>query len=81
MDLKGWFRTGNGERCEPLTVRDLHSRFVLCVRAVAQCSEAVVGRRMRELFREYGVPRAIRVDNGVPFGSPRTGAALGLTRL
>lgn len=81
VDLKGWFRTGNGERCEPLTVRDLHSRFVLCVRAVAHCSEAVVGRRMRELFREYGVPRAIRVDNGVPFGSPTTGAALGLTRL
>jgi putative transposase len=81
VDLKGWFRTGNGERCEPLTVRDLHSRFVLCVRAVAQCSETVVRRRMRELFLEYGVPRAIRVDNGVPFGSPTTGAALGLTRL
>jgi transposase InsO family protein len=81
VDFKGWFRTGNGERCEPLTVRDLFSRFILCISPVAACSEALVRRRMRPLFQCYGLPRAIRVDNGAPFGSPTTGAALGLTRL
>jgi transposase InsO family protein len=81
VDFKGWFRTGNGERCEPLTVRDLFSRFILCISPVAACSEALVRRRMRPLFQRYGLPRAIRVDNGAPFGSPTTGAALGLTRL
>ena len=81
VDFKGWFRTGNGQRCEPLTVRDLFSRFILCIEAVGPCSEAVVGQRMRKLFARYGLPRAIRVDNGAPFGSPTTGSALGLTRL
>jgi putative transposase len=80
VDFKGWFRTGNGERCEPLTVRDLFSRFILCISPVAACSEALVRCRMRPLFQRYGLPRAIRVDNGAPFGSPTTGSALGLTR-
>jgi transposase len=62
VDFKGWFRTGNGQRCEPLTVRDLFSRFILCIEAVGQCSEAVVGQRMRKLFARYGLPRAIRVS-------------------
>jgi transposase InsO family protein len=81
VDFKGWFRTGNGERCEPLTVRDLFSRFILCVSPVVRCSEALVRRRMCPLFKRYGLPGAIRVDNGAPFGSPTTGSALGLTRL
>lgn len=81
IDFKGWFRVGDGRRCDPLTVRDLFSRFVLCVHPVAQCNEAAVSQRMRQLFGRYGLPRAIRMDNGAPFGSPTTGAALGLTRL
>ena len=81
VDFKGWFRTGDGRRCDPLTVRDLFSRFVLGVEAVGSYSESAVALRMRRLFRRYGLPRAIRVDNGAPFGSPGTGAALGLTRL
>jgi transposase InsO family protein len=81
VDLKGWFRVGVGDRCEPLTVRDLYSRMVLWVRAVPQPSEAAVRRHMEMIFRRYGLPQVIRVDNGPPFGSRYQGGALGLTRL
>ncbi|MEO7411798.1 MAG: integrase core domain-containing protein [Opitutaceae bacterium] len=78
MDFKGWFRTADGARCEPLTVRDAHSCYLLCVRHVSAESEAEVRRVLTALFRREGLPRIIRVDNGAPFGG--TGA-LGLTRL
>jgi len=78
VDFKGWFRTGDGQRLEPLTVRDLASRYVLGVvllprQTVAQCRPA-----FERIFQEHGLPLIIRVDNGSPFGA--TGA-LGLTRL
>ena len=78
IDFKGWWRVGNGNRCEPLTVRDAFSRFVL--QAVA-CSTklADVQRELEKLFRKYGVPKAIQCDNGTPFISTR--ARAGLTRL
>jgi len=81
VDFKGWFRVGVGERCEPLTVRDLYSRMLLGVRAVPQPSEAAVRQEMRVLFRRYGLPKVIRVDNGPPFGAKYQGGALGLTHL
>ena len=67
-DIKGSFCTGNGRPVLALTVRDLASRFVLCVRHLPQADERHVGRLMRGLFRRYGLPRAIRCDNGAPFG-------------
>ena len=78
VDFKGWFRTGDGVRVEPLTVRDLASRYVLAVslrrkQNVKDCRQA-----FEKIFRQYGLPAVIRTDNGSPFGS--TGA-LGLTRL
>jgi putative transposase len=77
-DFKGWFRTGNGQRVEPLTVRDLFSRYLLVVRLLPdqrwQPTKAVFMR----LFKHYGLPRVIRTDNGGPFAS--TGPA-GLSRL
>lgn len=78
VDFKGWFRTQDGQRVEPLTVRDLHSRYVLCIRLLANQRWQAVQRIFRRLFRRYGYPTAIRVDNGSPFGS--TGAA-GLSQL
>lgn len=78
VDFKGWFRTQDGRRVEPLTVRDLHSRYLLDIRLLAdQRWEPVRGIFLR-LFRGYGYPRVIRVDNGGPFGS--RGPA-GLSRL
>jgi len=78
MDLKGWFRTGDGRRCEPLTVRDLGSRYVLAVQPLRRRSDAAVRAVCRRLFARYGWPRAIRTDLGAPFcGS----GAHGLTSL
>jgi transposase InsO family protein len=71
-DFKGWFRTADGTRCDPLTVADAHSRFVLCCRIVAP-TEAGVRPWFERTFREYGLPRALRTDNGPPFAT--TGAA------
>ena len=78
IDFKGWFRTADGQRCDPLTIRDLASRFLLCISLLAAQSDALVRRRMIGVFQAYGLPRVIRVDNGSPFAG--TGA-LRLTRL
>jgi transposase InsO family protein len=66
VDFKGWWRTLNGERCEPLTVRDAFSRYVL---AVVACSTKKRDVRpiFERLFRRHGVPRTLQCDNGVPF--------------
>jgi transposase InsO family protein len=76
-DFKGWFRTADGTRCDPLTVIDACSRFVLCCRIVAPTA---LGVRpwFERTFREYGLPQAIRTDNGPPFA---TTAAAGLSPL
>jgi hypothetical protein len=78
VDFKGWFRTQDGQRVEPLTVRDLHSRYLLSIRLLADQSWEPVRRIFLRLFRQNGYPGIIRVDNGGPFGS--TGPA-GLSRL
>jgi len=78
VDFKGWFRTGDGERVEPLTVRDLFSRYALLVRLLPDQRWARVRAVFAALFRQRGLPEVIRVDNGGPFAS--TGPA-GLSRL
>ena len=78
VDFKGWFRTGDGTRVEPLTVRDLASRYILDFYLLPRQSVETAGWVLGKVFQEYGLPQVIRVDNGSPFGS--TGA-LGLTRL
>jgi putative transposase len=77
-DFKGWFRTGDGARCQPLTVSDAHSRFVLACRALPTLTQGSVRPVIEALFREYGLPWAIRTDNGAPFASTALG---GLSRL
>ena len=71
-DFKGWFRTGNGTRCDPLTVIDACSRFVLCCRIVRP---SLVGVRpwFERTFREYGLPRVFRTDNGPPCATTGAG--------
>jgi putative transposase len=77
IDFKGWFRTGDGHRCDPLTITDADSRYLLACRIVPPTHEGVFPVTER-LFKEHGLPRTIRSDNGPPFGS--TGAG-GLSRL
>jgi hypothetical protein len=78
VDFKGWFRTGDGCRVEPLTVRDLASRYVLGIVLLEQQNVRESRRAFEGLFGEYGLPQVIRADNGSPFGAV---GALGLTRL
>jgi transposase InsO family protein len=76
-DFKGWFRTGDRMRCDPLTVSDGFSRFLVEVRIAPPTIDGVKPV-FEQVFAEHGLPEAIRCDNGSPFGS--TGAG-GLTRL
>jgi putative transposase len=79
IDFKGWWRAKNGEKCEPLTVRDAMSRMVLAVTVVSNTRGEMVRRVLEKLFEKHGVPRAILMDNGPPWISMRSRA--GLTRL
>lgn len=77
-DFKGWFMLKDGTRCDPLTVSDLYSRYVLRAQAVPQATQYWTQRAFRSLFKRYGLPEIIRVDNGAPFA---TGALGGLSKL
>ena len=70
-DFKGQFRTGDRRLCYPLTVADLYSRFLLGVEGLDTVSESQSWPVFERLFREYGLPRAIRTDNGIPFAATR----------
>jgi transposase InsO family protein len=77
-DFKGWFRSGDGERIDPLTMTDAHSRYLLRCQAVEKTDTARVQAIFEAAFRQYGMPLAIRTDNGAPFASR---AIAGLSRL
>src|ERR1700734_3669076 len=77
-DFKGWFRTGDGVRCEPLTVCDNFSRYLYVAHAVPRPTYAEIKPLFVAAFREHGLPLALRTDNGSPFAS-RPGLA-GLTQ-
>lgn len=78
VDFKGWWHEAGG-RCEPLTVRDEFSRYVLELRAMADARGQTVQVCFERLFEQHGVPGAIRSDNGAPFASDQ--GVLGLSRL
>jgi transposase InsO family protein len=77
-DFKGWFRTADGTRCDPLTITDAHSRYLLCCQIAAKTDTVHVEALFDQAFREYGMPAAIHTDNGAPFASRAPG---GLSRL
>lgn len=77
-DFKGWARTQDGERIDPLTLSDACSRYLLRCQAVEKTDTARVQAIFQAAFREYGLPEAIRTDNGAPFASR---AIRGLSRL
>jgi putative transposase len=76
IDFKGWWKATRGERCEPFTVRDAYSRFVLAVQIVSSTRGSVVRSILERLFLQYGVPRAIQCDNGAPWISARSRGGL-----
>ena len=77
-DFKGWFRAGDGARIDPLTITDACSRYLLRSQAVEKTDTERVRAIFEAAFREYGLPGAIRTDNGAPFASAAVG---GLSRL
>jgi transposase InsO family protein len=70
VDFKGEFKLGNGQYCYPLTVTDHASRFLLLCEALESTREDTAITAFDQLFREHGLPSAVRSDNGVPFASP-----------
>lgn len=78
IDFKGWFRTRDGTRCDPLTVTDAASRYLLAVRIVDP-TYADVRCALERLFAEVGLPDAMRSDNGAPFGSTGAGGLSALS--
>ena len=77
-DFKGHFKTMDALYCYPLTVADQHTRFLLACKGMLSTEHDPVFKAFDRLFREYGLPAAIRTDNGVPFA---TVAIHGLSRL
>jgi transposase InsO family protein len=68
-DFKGQFRTGNGVYCYPLTIADQHTRYLLTCHGLLSTETATARPVFERAFREYGLPKAIRTDNGVPFAT------------
>jgi len=79
IDFKGEFRLGNRQYCYPLTLSDAYSRMVLECYGLRSTAHDVTKRRLTLLFQQYGLPEAIRSDNGGPFVAAR--APLGISRL
>jgi len=77
-DFKGWFLVQDGDRVDPLTMTDAATRYLLRCTVVEKTNGTKVRAVMEAAFREYGMPEAIRTDNGPPFAS--VGPA-GLSRL
>ena len=68
MDFKGHMPLGDGRSCHPLTMVDDHSRFALCLAACADEQGRTVKAHLETTFRRYGLPEAMYVDNGGPWG-------------
>jgi transposase InsO family protein len=78
-DYKGQFRLGNRRYCYPLTVSDYRSRYLLACEGLESTRETGAFPVFERVFKEFGLPAAIRTDNGVPFASPH--ALFGMSRL
>lgn len=78
-DFKGQFRTGDGTWCYPFTLSDGFSRYLLCCRALTATRAALVRPCLERAFRQYGLPLAIRTDNGPPFASTSLGGLSALS--
>jgi transposase InsO family protein len=77
-DFKGEFMLGNRKYCYPLTITDYSSRYLLACEGLESTQSTFAFAIFERTFKQYGLPRAIRTDNGVPFASPN--ALFGLSR-
>lgn len=68
-DFKGWFMTQDHTKCEPITITDGHTRYLIACKHMSKKSVEYVWPIFEEAFKEYGLPNRIRTDNGPPFGS------------
>jgi len=78
-DYKGEFLLGNRKYCYPLTITDYRSRYLLACEGLDSTKSEFAFNVFEQAFKEFGLPQAIRTDNGVPFASPN--AFFGLSRL
>ena len=78
-DYKGEFKLGNKQYCYPLTISDYRSRYLLACEGMASTKADFALAVFERTFKEFGLPRAIRTDNGIPFASPN--ALFGLSKL
>ena len=78
-DYKGEFMLGDKRYCYPLTITDYASRFLLCTEALSSTREDFAFETFTRIFKEFGLPRSIRTDNGIPFASGNS--LYGLTKL
>lgn len=79
VDFKGWWYTKHKEKCEPLTIRDEFSKYILDIRVLDKGDTPNVKQAFEILFAKYGLPKIIRSDNGPPFASAFN--SLGLSKL
>lgn len=78
-DYKGWFRTADGTRIDPLTISDAYSRYLFRCQALAAADYVHSKPVFEAAFREHGLPERMRTDNGAPFGSNGESGLTGLT--
>lgn len=71
MDFKGWFRLGDGRQCHPFGVIDDYSRYSISLQACEDQTTATVQRHLGTAFGRYGLPEAMLMDNGSPWGATR----------
>jgi len=78
-DYKGEFMLGDKRYCYPLTITDYASRYLLCYEALSTTREDFAFETFTRIFKEHGLPKSIRTDNGIPFASGNS--LYGLTKL
>ena len=78
-DFKGEFMLGNRQYCYPLTITDYSSRYLLACESLESTKSTFAFNVFERVFKDFGLPSAIRTDNGVPFASPN--ALFGLSKL
>ncbi len=78
-DYKGEFMLGNRQYCYPLTITDYRSRYLLACEGLDSTKSELAFTLFEQVFKQYGLPKAIRTDNGIPFASPQ--AFFGLSKL
>ena len=78
MDFKGYFSTGDGTRCDPFTITDAYSRYLIRCQTVSRLDHSEALSVCESAMREYGLPIRIRTDNGTPFAGK---GLLGLSKL